>query len=131
MKWNDDDDQIIQMDRRPHQSSMLMLLNKEELCSLSCAKNISIEDFFSFFLFFLVPTTMSTTTTEGNWNRDDGDSDDAKIKPGSLDRHQFELHTRKCLVCLVQRLFGWNYFLFNFNVFRAYNHASPDNDAWR
>ena len=40
------------MDRRPHQSSMLMLLNKEELCSLSCAKNISTEDFFSFFVFF-------------------------------------------------------------------------------
>ena len=55
MKCNDDDDdddQIIHMDWRPHQSSMLMLLNKEELYRLSCAKNISIEDFFSFFLFF-------------------------------------------------------------------------------
>ena len=49
---------------------------------------------------------MPTTTPEGNLNRDDGDSDDVKIKPGSLDRHQFELHTRKCLVCLVQILFG-------------------------
>ena len=53
MKWNDDDDdddddQVIQMNRRQHQSAMLMLLNEEELCSLSCAKNISIEDFFCF-----------------------------------------------------------------------------------
>ena len=131
MKWNDDDDddQIIQMNRRQHQSAMLILLNKEELCSLSCAKNISIEDYFCFF--FSVPTTMPTTTPAGNWNRIHGDSDDVKIKPGSLDRHQFELHARKCLVCLVQRLSGWNHFSFNFNVFRAYNHASHDNDAWR
>ena len=52
------------MNRRQHQSAMLMLLNKEELCSLSCAKNISIEDFF--LLFFSVPTTIPTTTPEGN-----------------------------------------------------------------
>ena len=40
------------MDRRPYQSSMLMLLNKEELCSLSCAKDISIEHVLYFFVFF-------------------------------------------------------------------------------